>query len=226
MKTLYQLFGVLISIYLLLAALLYVFQRNFLYFPSPKITHGFETMHISVDDQTLEIIVLNTGERDAILYFGGNGESVVANAPDYTATFPNQTVYLVNYRGYGGSTGTPTEKTIYADAQLVYDRTSSQHEKMSVIGRSLGSGVATQLASTRKIHKMVLITPYDAIQNIAQDQYPMFPIKFLLKDKFDSVSRIRNIDSDTLIVIAEYDSVIPKKYSDRLIAEFESTKPR
>ena len=101
MKVLYQFFGVLISIYLFVAALLFVFQRNFLYFPSPKIEHGFETMHISVDDKTLEIIVLNAGERDAILYFGGNGESVVANAPDYTATFPNQTAYLVNYRGYG-----------------------------------------------------------------------------------------------------------------------------
>ncbi|MFP6807123.1 MAG: alpha/beta hydrolase [Pseudomonadales bacterium] len=195
-----------------------------MYFPSPEIAHRYETMTISTDDQSLEIVVLNRGESKAILYFGGNGESVVANAPRYTEIFAMQTVYLVNYRGYGGSTGNPTEKTIYADAQLLYDKVSPQHTGISVIGRSLGSGVATLLASTRKIDKMVLITPYDSIRNIAQDQYPMFPIDYLLLDKFDSVSRIKSIDSSTLIIIAELDSIIPSKYSDRLIDEFPAAQ--
>jgi pimeloyl-ACP methyl ester carboxylesterase len=222
MKKLKIIGGILFSLYFLAAVLVFIFQRDFMYFPSAETKHKFEVRHFSIDEETLNIIVLNKGKENAILYFGGNGESVEGNAASFSQIFSNHTVYLVNYRGYGGSTGVPTEEYLYADAEYLYDLISAQHHEISVIGRSLGSGVATFLASTRAIAKMVLITPYDSIQNIAQVQYPIFPIALLLKDKYDSASRVKDIISNTLIILAEHDVIIPAESSNKLIKKFPS----
>lgn len=220
MKNLYSILSILISIYVLFGIILFVFQRNFIYYPTTKTSHTFQTQHITIDGETIDVIVLNKEKNNAIIYFGGNGESVVSNAPDFINTFPDHTVYLVNYRGYSGSTGTPAEQSLYSDAQQVYDTVVNNHQQISVIGRSLGTGIATFLASIRTIHKMILITPYDSLEHIAQDQYPIYPISILLKDKYNSARRIKDIKSDTLIILAEHDTVIPLKYSNQLIKAF------
>lgn len=220
MKILKILAGLVISAYLAIALLLFVFQRDLIYLPTAKYTHDFETEQFSIDGERIDVVVINKGNQSAILYFGGNGESVVHSAPSLSKTFPDHTLYLVNYRGYGGSSGNPSEKAIYADAQHIYDLIEKRHSNVSVIGRSLGSGVATFLASTRAINKMVLITPYDSIQRMAQDQFPYLPISILLKDKYNSVDRVKGIKSRTLVILAERDNVIPPKYSKRLVEAF------
>lgn len=220
MTNLYILLKTFISIYILAGILLFVFQRDFLYFPTEKTTHPFEIKQFSISKETIDVIVLNNGKDNAIIYFGGNGESVVSNAPDFTKIFPQHTVYLVNYRGYSGSTGFPTEQSLYSDAQHIYDGIVNQHKKISVIGRSLGTGIVTFLAAKREIHKMVLVTPYDSIEHIAQDYYPIYPMSLLLKDKYNSSQQIKYIKSETLIILAENDTVIPSKYSTRLIEAF------
>ena len=220
MKTIILLSGLAISVYLLIAVLLFVFQRAFLYFPTAKLAHTFTIVQFLNEEERVEVLVLNERQENAILYFGGNAESVVHSSPDFATAFPAHTVYLVNYRGYAGSSGKPTEKAFYADAQHIYDIIEKRHANVSVIGRSLGSGVATFLAATREIHRMALITPYDSIQRIAQDRFPIYPISILLKDKYNSVDRINAIESKTLVILAEHDNVIPLKYSVRLIEAF------
>ena len=219
-----MLLKMLISIYILAGILLFVFQRDFLYFPTAKTTHPFPIRQFSMSEETIDVIVLNNGKDNAIIYFGGNGESVVGNAPDFTKIFPQHTVYLVNYRGYSGSTGSPTEQSLYSDAQHIYDGIVNQHKKISVIGRSLGTGIATFLAAKREIYKMILVTPYDSIEHIAQDHYPIYPMSLLLKDKYNSSQRIKDIKADTLIILAENDAVIPAKYSIRLINAFPASQ--
>lgn len=209
-----------ISIYLLVAVLLFVFQRDFLYFPTAKYAHSFKVEQFQNEGEHIDVVVLNEGQQDAIIYFGGNGESIAHSANDLNGLFLNQTLYLVNYRGYGGSSGKPTEKGIYADAQFIYDAVVKRHKQISVIGRSLGTGVATLLASSRPISKMVLVTPYDSVQQVAQGRFPVYPTSILLRDKYDSVSRVSKIKAQTLIILAEHDLVIPFKYSDRLIKAF------
>ena len=220
MKKISTLIGVFVSLYLLAALLLFIFQRDFLYFPTGKVAHDFKVEQFSTGEVVLDVVVLNEGKPDGILYFGGNGESVAGNAPDFKEIFPQHTVYLVNYRGYGGSTGSPSEQGIYADAQYVYDAVAGRHRQISVIGRSLGTGVATLLAATRNIHKMALVTPYASIEAIAKEQYPAFPVSLLLKDKYDSASRISGIGALTLIILAEHDAIIPARHSSQLIKEF------
>ncbi len=206
--------------YLCAAGLLYVFQRNFLYFPTKEYEHPFERISISNQDVTNEVIVLNKGNSKALIYFGGNGEAIVANAEKFSSVFSGVTVYLVNYRGYGGSSGKPTESGIYSDALAVYDEIKEFHTHVSVVGRSLGSGVATYLAVNRTIEKIVLITPYDSVLNVAKTKFPFFPIKFLLKDNYDSLSRVKLIKSKVLVIAAEHDQVIPMSHTERLANEF------
>ena len=221
MKIFKYIISTAISVYFIIGVLLFILQRDFLYYPSDAINHNFTTKTIITGNVALNIVVLNPGKKSAILYFGGNAESVVRNADNFLQYFPDHTVYLHNYRGYGGSLGNPTEKSLYEDSQLLYDNVCIKQEQCSVIGRSLGSGIATFLASTRKINKLVLVTPYDSIESIAQGQYPMYPISLLLKDKYDSVSRVNNISSKTLVILAEHDNVIPRRHSQLLISAFK-----
>ncbi len=221
MKLLKKIVTSTVLVYIMVAVLLLIFQRNFLYFPSDAVNHNYTTQKLLSGKAELNIIVLNPGKKSAILYFGGNGESTVTNAVNFKQVFPEHTIYLNNYRGYGGSSGNPTEENLYKDSQLLFDRVCVKHNDCSVIGRSLGSGVATYLAVTRKVNKLVLITPYDSIESIAQEQYPMFPISFILLDKYDSISQVNNIHIATLIILAESDNVIPAKHSRLLINAFD-----
>jgi len=214
------------SVYITVGALLFISQRSFLYFPTPKVRHNYDEMMLVNEGETISTIVVNKGKEKAILYFGGNGESAALSAPDFASFFPSHTIYLVNYRGYGGSSGKPDERGLYSDAQHIFDVIKPRHRDVAVIGRSLGSGVATCIASKRDIEKLVLITPFDSIQNVAQHKYWLYPMPFLLKDKFDSLSRIKQIKAQTLILIAENDEVIGLKHTNNLIKAFPVSQVR
>ncbi|WP_339865137.1 alpha/beta hydrolase [Paremcibacter congregatus] len=210
--------------YIIIGAYLFTFQRDLIYFPTAEENHPYFTEKMAIDGEILNIVTLNRGKSDAILYFGGVGEPVVKNGPDFAKTFPHHTIYFVNYRGYGGSSGAPSEHALYSDAADIYDRVSPRHESLSVIGRSLGTGVATYLASMKPIAKLVLITPYDSVEHIAQDSYPIFPMWLILKDKFNSLAQVRKVTAATLVILAEHDLMIPAKYSSHLIRAFPTAQ--
>lgn len=214
--------GAALFCYLCAAGLLYAFQRYFLYFPSEKYEHSFERISVLSQGETIEVVVLNKGKNKAVLYFGGNAEAVVVNAEPFLANFSDTTIYLVNYRGYGGSSGEPTEAAIYIDALAVYDEIKEHHSQISAVGRSLGSGVATYIAAQRDVTALALITPYDSILNVAKGKFMLFPVKLLLKDHYDSLSRAKNISAKVLVLAAEHDEVIPMSHTQRLIDEFKS----
>jgi hypothetical protein len=210
----------ILLIYVLVGAVLFFYQRKLIYFPTANIPHNYDQLQLTHENVTLEIIVLNQGKKEAILYFGGNAEAVVYSAEDFLSVFPLQTVYLLNYRGYGGSSGQPSEAGIFADALFLFDKVLDKQAIISVIGRSLGSGVATYLASKRPVEKMALISPFDSITSVAQNIYMIFPVFLMLLDKYDSISRVKEIEAKTIILVAEHDEVIPRKHSQRLIDEF------
>jgi len=123
-------------------------------------------------------------------------------------------------RGYGGSSGAPSETALVADALRLFDRAQAQHANIVVIGRSLGSGVAIQLASARPAERLVLITPYDSLQDLAARQFPYMPVRWLLRDKFESGTFAARITAPTLLIAAENDEVIPRSSTDALHARF------
>lgn len=224
MKLFMHLFITLAGAYVLIGALLFIFQRNFIYYPTGKYSYSYDTEFFYHDNVSIRVIVLNKGQDRAILYFGGNAEAVSNGAPEHIKDFPEYTLYLVNYRGYGGSSGMPQERSIYKDALYIYDQIKTKHTGISVMGRSLGSGVATYLSAQRAIQKMILVTPFDSIESLAQSLYPMYPMSLLLKDKYNSIDRVKNITAPTLIVTAEFDNVIPRQHSMRLINAFPESQ--
>lgn len=222
-------FSFLIVLYSLACLFLYIKQRSILYYPTLENSHTrAEALWLQTAEAKIKTWVLNKQdsgpEKPAIVYFGGNAEAVDDNIAEFTHMFKNFTVYLVNYRGYGGSSGKPTEAGLFSDALAIYDQIATQHSSINVIGRSLGSGVASYLAANRKISKLVLITPYDSISSVAQSHYPVFPVKWLLKDQFDSIRYAPSISSQILVLYAEYDQVIPMVHTKNLLQHLPDAK--
>lgn len=212
----------LVVCYALLTVTFYSLQRRFLYFPQhTSDVYGEMNTCFVVDGAPLFGWVLNEGQPKALIYYGGNAESIEANIPLFKAVVPNYTIYLIPYRGYGNNLGTPTEKVLYSDAMQVFQSVESKHDSISLMGRSLGSGIATYVAANQKVDKLILVTPFDSIENVAKDIYWMFPISWLIKDRYRSADRVKDITAQTYIFIAEEDQVIPRARTDQLVAKFD-----
>lgn len=212
---------VLICGYLLIALYLYFNQRSMIYLPHKEAASApAETIDIESDGHILKGWVVNPERRRAIIYFGGNAERIHRNIKTFRQIFPDHSVYLLNYRGYGASEGEPTEESLYLDALTIYDRLKARHRHISVIGRSLGSSIATWLAASRRVEKLILITPFDSAAQIAQKIYPYLPMSLLLKDKHDSLGRAGAIDSSVLMLVAGDDRIVTREHSERLAARF------
>jgi pimeloyl-ACP methyl ester carboxylesterase len=212
-----------VALYAIACLFLYFKQRDILFFAMPENNQvDASVLWLETEDARLKIWQFNEG-KDAILYFGGNAEAVEQNIVDFRHLFKDFTVYLVNYRGYGGSSGSPSEKALFDDALAIFDELKKDHDIIHVIGRSLGSGVGCYLAQQKPVKKLVLLTPYDSVQNVAQSHYPLFPVKWLIKDKFDSISRAGFITSPVLVLMAENDKVVPLQHSQNLIQALTAT---
>jgi len=207
--------------YVGIGALLYSYQEKILYHPTPNIKIDYPQIVLHRDNAEVVVHVLNGMHKNAILYFGGNAESMARSADYIAQQFPDFTCYLMDYRGFGESTGKANEKVLYEDALALYDAVTKKHERISIGGRSLGTGIATYVAAHREVSKLALITPYDSIVSVAQGRYPLYPASILLKDKYDSLSRVKDITSPTFIVIAQNDKVIPRVHTQRLIHAFK-----
>ena len=213
--------GLALAGYLGVCGVLYAFQRSLLYLPQPRaVTSPQSTLHLPVDGADLVVTVRPHAGPKAIIYFGGNGEDVSQSLAAFGDWFPDHALYLLHYRGYGGSTGEPTERGNHADASALFDRVRAEHPDVAIIGRSLGTGVAVRLASERPASRLVLVTPYDSIEAIARTAYPYLPISWLLVDKYESWRYAPMIQVPTTIIVAERDEVIPRASTERLVGRF------
>lgn len=172
-------------------------------------------------------LVHGTGERAPLLiYYGGNADEASWQA---LAPWPRAwALALVNYRGYGTSGGRPGERELYADALHVFDalarRADIDATRVVLVGRSLGSGVATYVAAHRSVAGVVLVSPYDSMTALGRRHYPLLPVGLLLKHRFDSLSRADGIHAPLLAVVGRRDSVIPPEHSQRLFDAWAGAK--
>ena len=219
------LLSILITLALLYAAVCvaaFVYQRSLMYFPQPAANQaGLTPMALKTRAGTAVVFTQLRPGPNALLYFGGNAEDVSLDMPDLAATFPAHSLYLFNYPGYGGSSGRPSEQAIIDGAVALFDRVHTEHPNIVVIGRSLGSGVAIHLASMRPASRLVLVTPFDSFADPAAAAYPYFPVRRLLRDKFESWKYAPNVTAPTRIIVAANDEIIPRSSSDRLRTRFK-----
>jgi len=224
-----------------LPILLYLMQDRLLFFPQPlreedltRIRSAFpEAAEISIaaDDGTALRGWLVRHSRDdpspLLIYFGGNAEEVSWLIQQH-ARLPGWSLLLMNYRGYGASGGKPGETALFADALSIYDamrvRPEFRGERVAVMGRSLGSGVAVYLASRRPLAGAILVTPYDSITSLAQAHYPYLPVRWLLKHPFDSLALAPSLRQRALVLAAEQDVVIPPRHARTLYEAWAGPK--
>ncbi|MNF54178.1 Alpha/beta hydrolase family protein [compost metagenome] len=209
------------ALYLGLCLALFLFQRSLIYFPQPRAIGGPERLlMLPVTDQRIAVTVRPLASAKALIYFGGNAEDVSRSLPSFAEAFPDHALYLLHYRGFGDSTGKPTEEAIQHDALALFDKVRALHAEVALVGRSLGSGVAIRLASQRPASRLVLVTPYNSILELAQRQFPIFPVRWMLHDKYESWRYAPTIAVPTLVIAAEHDEVIPRWSTEKLIGQF------
>lgn len=230
--------GVVSMLWMALTAAVAANQRRLLFNPSSKrevarpASSGHRTRPVvlrSGDGTRLSgwLMTPNTvGPHPAVVYFGGRSEEVSWVARDAGKLFPGMVVLAVNYRGYGESHGDPAEQHMVDDGRMLFDWLGEhQHvdrKRIAVVGRSLGSGVAVQVARERDAHAIVLITPYDSIVAIAKRRFRVIPVDFVLRHRFESVKYAAGLTAPTYVLRAAVDDVVPHSHTDLLVQRLGS----
>lgn len=163
------------------------------------------------------------GRHPAVIYFGGRSEEVSWVARDAGTMFPAMTVLAMNYRGYGDSHGSPGERTMIEDGQRLFDwlaaHSSVEPSRIAVVGRSLGSGVALQVAAQRPVAAIALITPYDSVVALAKRRFKSMPVSLMLRHRFESIKFAAKVSAPVLVLRAASDDVVPHSHTDMLVAQ-------
>ena len=225
------------AIYLLAASGMYVLQRHVQYFPTnaapaPEMVglSGVQVVPLGTPDG--ETVVLWYAQakagRPTLLFFHGNTGEISDRAARF-AFYQSRGfgVAFLSYRGFGGSTGTISETGMMVDAQAAYDWLLAQDvapARIVLVGGSLGTGVAVQLAATHPIAAAVLEAPYTAAVDVAAQLYPWLPVRLLMKDQFRSSDHIGAVTAPVLVVHGTRDAVIPFAMGQRLFAAANAPK--
>lgn len=212
----------LIAFYALVVLAAWLGQRRLMYAPDPKRYSpasvglpNFEERELVAPDGA-RIVTWRAKARDGqptVLYFHGNAGGLygrAGRAARYASA--GYGLMLVSYRGYGGSTGSPSEANNVADARLAYDVLVSEGvrpEDVIVYGESLGSGVAVRLAGERKVGAVVLDAPYTSMVEMASLTYPYLPVRPLLSDRYETIRRIGEVTAPVLVLHGVKDELIP-----------------
>ncbi len=225
-----KILGVLAAgVYLAAMVALVVKQRELMYFPVPGATDPAEAGFAKARDLTIPTA---DGEKleawfappepghMVLLYFHGNATRLRQLAYRFGQLSANGDGVLgIAYRGYGASTGEPTEEGLLEDADAAYkflmDK-SYRPEQVIAVGESLGSGVAVALAAKEKVGGVVLDSAYSSTVDVAADIYPYFPVRLLMDDQFRSDERIEKVKAPLLMVHGSADRIIPIAYGRRL----------
>lgn len=151
-----------------------------------------------------------SGHTDLVIGFGGNMQDAEVLGQDLAARLPHTDVVVFHYRGYGPSTGRPSEAALFADALEIYDAMTERLRpaRTFAVGISLGSGVATYLSKQRPLAGMVLVTPFDSIEAIAKEQYFWVPVGLLLQQRFASIEYMQANQTPVAVIAAEDDRVV------------------
>ena len=219
----------IVATYIVAAAALGLFQRRLQYLPDMRNIppreaglEGVEELKLATSDG--ETIVAwhapPRAGRPVLLYFHGNAGALVDRVARFRFFLAEGYGFLaIAYRGYGGSSGAPTQEGLMRDAEAAYAATRArgyEPARIVLVGESLGSGVATQLAARREAAALVLDSPFSSAADVAETRYGFLPVRWLMLDQFRSDLAIRDVRMPVLIVHGDKDGVVPIALGRRL----------
>ena len=228
MATLKSLIILAILAYAGVLALMYVFQRSLMYFPdrarTPPAAAGLpqaeEVTLTSADGERLIAwYVPPQGDKPLVIYFHGNGGALNLRADRFRwMTTDGFGLLGLSYRGYGGSSGTPSETGFLLDASAAYDFAAARYPAGRIVlwGESLGTGVAVALAAERPIGGLILDAPFSSAADIGASAYPFIPVRWFIKDSFRSDERIGKVRAPLLVLHGEQDRIVPIRFGEKL----------
>jgi fermentation-respiration switch protein FrsA (DUF1100 family) len=213
-----------------LLALMYMFQRAMMYIPDATrvapaqagLPRAAEVTFASSDGEKLLAWYLPPDAgKPLVIYFQGNAEGLAARVGRFTWLTADGTGLLaLCYRGYGGSSGTPSEDGLIRDAEAAYgfarERTPAQ--RIVLFGESLGTAVAVALAAGHDVAAVILDAPFTTAAEVGAAAYPFAPVRWLMKDKFRSDERIGRVTAPLLVLHGEQDRIVPIRFGERLFA--------
>jgi len=240
MKPVLSYLYLVVGFYTLIATLLFVFQRSFLYLPdtaSPDAT-------TAISEYGIEPITLTTSDglslrswwhpshdphsRPVVVVLPGNAGHAGYRFPKFAGLMEaGFNVLFLEYRGYGGNPGNPTESGLKQDTAAAIRYLGDQGfpaVQVALYGESLGSGLAIDQASNKRFAAVVLEAPYTSIADVAQDHYWFLPARWLTRDRFDSLSKIKHISAPLLILHGNKDRVINPTHGRRMFAAASEPK--
>ncbi len=211
-------------IYLAICGYLYftqdskVFNRKWAKIYTPK--HS-KKIYFNSSVGKLEGAYLENGKNlPLVLYFSGNANNAIEFIDKIAPKIKNYNFIGFNYPGYAGSEGVPSEENFYEMADEIFNK----YRPDFVIGRSIGTAVASYLASKYKFKGLLLITPFDSIVSIAKQKYPFIPVGLLLKYKFPESNFMAKSNIPTVVIALKHDNVIPQKSLKNLLKNIKNLK--
>lgn len=231
-------FIILLSVYLVSGILLYFLQEHLLFRPQALALHEpyhftipYKEINLPVNaEKNLAIVqftVPDSSAKGVVLYFHGNRKNIIRYAPfadNFTSN--HYEVWMLDYPGFGKSTGPRTEQVMYSDAALLYQMARARFPKDSIIiyGKSMGTGVASQLASTKDCRQLILETPYYSIESLMKRYAFIYPIDWLATYHFPNYRYLRSVEAPITILHGTSDEIIPFDHSARLAKEIPNIK--
>ena len=224
MKYFYLAVSSVVLAYFIIILFVYFYQRNLLYHPSEnnylndKITFNYEEIFIETDKNiNLKswFIKKDLNRFKTILIFHGNAGNLFNRV--YKLNELNKldvNILLISWRGFSGNKGKPTEKNLYHDAEEAIKWLNNRgviSKNIILYGESLGTGVATELGTSNAFGGIILESPFTSIANAAKIYYPYLPVNIILKDRYNSIGKIKNITTPVLIMHGKKDNIVPQK---------------
>jgi uncharacterized protein len=208
-----------------ITALLYFGQRQMIYAPQGKMAAPPDG-YVFVETQTTDGLKLRAAYREAqdgkptLLFFHGNGDSIAgADAATRMLTDAGYGALLVEYRGYGGNPGSPNEAGLYLDGEAAIKWLAAKGimpDQTVIIGNSIGSGTAVEMALRHKPNALVLVSGFASLPFVVSDIYPVLPANLLVRDRYDNAAKLGRIKSPVLLLHGDADTLVRPINADLL----------
>jgi len=237
MKYLYLTVTSITLAYLVINLFIYFYQRNLLYNPSEnnylndKINFNYKEIFIETDKNIkLKSWFINKDLKKfkTVVFFHGNAGNLLNRVHKINELNKlDINILLTSWRGFSGNKGKPSEKNLYYDAQQIINWLKVQgldNKDIVLYGESLGTGVATELASKNNFGGIILESPFTSMVDTAKIYYPYLPVNFLLKDRYDSKSKINDIKTPILIMHGKMDNIVPQQMGLELFEKANNPK--